>query len=45
MVARHLAHIDFLDDAIEQLSQEVAERMGPFEEALERLDTILGVGR
>jgi transposase len=44
LVARQLAHIDFLDDAIEQVSQEVAERMGPFEEALERLDTIPGVG-
>lgn len=45
MVARQLAHIDFLDDAIEQVSQEVAERMGPFEAELVALDTIPGVGR
>lgn len=45
MVARQLAHIDFLDDAIEQVSKEVAERVRPFEAALERLDTIPGVGR
>jgi len=45
LVARQLAHIDFLDDAIEQVSQEVAQRMGPFEAALEGLDTIPGVGR
>ncbi len=45
LVARQLAHIDFLDDAIEQVSGEVAERMGPFEAALEQLDTIPGVGQ
>ena len=38
-------HIDFLDETIEQLSAEIAERMHPFEEAVERLETIPGVGR
>ncbi len=38
MVARQSAHIDFRDNAIEQVSQEMAERMGPVEAALERLD-------
>lgn len=45
LVAQHLAHIDYLDAAIEELSAEVAKRIQPFEDALERLDTIPGVGR
>lgn len=40
-----LRHIDFLDREIETLSEEIAERMRPFEEALGRLETIPGVGR
>jgi transposase len=45
LLARQLAHIDFLDEAIEQVSAEVAERVRPFRDALERLDTIPGIGR
>jgi transposase len=45
LIAQQLAHIDFLDETIEQLSAEIAERMRPFEEAIERLETIPGVGR
>lgn len=45
MVAQQLAHIDFLDEAIEQVSQEVTERMRPFEAELAALDSIPGVGR
>ena len=45
LIARQLAHIDFLDAAIEQVSAEVQERMRPFEEAITRLDAIPGVGR
>ena len=44
LVARQLAHIDFLDQTVEQVSQEVAERMRPFEAELAALDTIPGVG-
>jgi transposase len=44
-VAQQLAHIDFLEQTIEQLSAEIGERMRPFEEAIERLETIPGVGR
>lgn len=44
MVATQLAHIDFLDQAIEQVSQEVTERLAPFEPMLERLDAIPGIG-
>ena len=45
LLGMHLEHIDFLDESINRLSQEVAERLHPFEEELARLDTIPGVGR
>jgi transposase len=45
LLARQLAHIDFLDETLEQVSAEIAERLRPFDEALERLDAIPGVGR
>jgi transposase len=53
MVAQQLAHIDFLDEMIEGLGLEIQGRMGqevegqgcPFEEAVERLDTIPGIAR
>ncbi len=41
----HLRHLDFLDTEIRRLSDAIAERLHPFEAALERLDTIPGVGR
>jgi transposase len=45
MVAQQLAHIDYLDEVIDRVSAEVAERVAPFEAAIERLDVIPGVGR
>jgi transposase len=45
LIAQQLAHIDFLEETIERLSTEVAERVSPSEEAIERLETIPGVGR
>jgi transposase len=45
LLARQLAHIDFLDVAIAEISVEIAERLRPFADELERLDTIPGVGR
>src|SRR5215218_352891 len=45
LLARQLAHIDFLDAANAKVSAEIAERLRPFEPALERLETIPGVGR
>ena len=45
MLAAQLRHIEFLDEEIARLDQEVKERMLPFEEDLELLDTIPGVGR
>jgi transposase len=45
LLARQLAHIDFLDETLEQVSAEIAERLRPFEATIERLDAIPGVGR
>jgi transposase len=44
LVARQLAHIDYLDGLIAEVSQEIEERLRPFAEDVERLDTIPGVG-
>jgi transposase len=40
----HLRHLAFLEEEIARLSTEVADRLQPHREALERLDTIPGVG-
>ncbi|AEM72797.1 IS110 family transposase [Caldicellulosiruptor acetigenus] len=45
MLKTQLAHIDFLDEQIGLLDEEIKRRMLPFEEDMERLDTIPGVGR
>ncbi len=45
VVSELLAHLDYLEAAIERASAEVRERTRPFEEAVEQLDTIPGVGR
>jgi transposase len=45
MLAEQLCHIDALDDAIDRVSAEVAERVHPFEAEIMRLDTVPGVGR
>src|SRR5262249_28203823 len=45
LVAQQLAHIDFLEASLERVSAEIAERLRPFEPALERLQTVPGVGR
>ena len=45
LIAQHLAHIDFLDEAVAQVSAEIEECTRPFKEAMARLDAILGVGR
>ena len=44
LLARQLAHVDFLDEQIEQVSAEIAERTRPAADAISRLDTIPGVG-
>lgn len=45
ILSAQLKHIDFLDEQISELDQEIGERMHPFNEELELLDTIPGVGR
>jgi transposase len=43
-VAEYLAHIDFLEAAIDRVSAEIAERLRPCAAAVARLDTIPGIG-
>jgi transposase len=45
LLAEHLRHIDYLDEAIERLDAEVARRLQPQEEEIALLDTIPGVSR
>ncbi len=45
LLKTHLAHIDFLNQAITQLSEQVTECLRPFEAELERLETIPGIKR
>jgi transposase len=45
LLAEQLAHIDALDASLERLSHEIAERMRPFDELIDRLDAIPGIGR
>lgn len=44
MLQSMIKHIDFLDEQITALDEEVAKRLAPFKEALERIDTIPGIG-
>jgi transposase len=45
LLGQQLAHLDGLDALIDQLSQEIGERLQPFDDKIERLDAISGVGR
>jgi transposase len=45
IVGRQLAHIDFLDEAIAELSQQVDEVIAPFANKVALLDTIPGVDK
>lgn len=45
MLSEQLRHIEFLDAAIARLDAEIEERMRPFEEDLELMDTIPGTGK
>jgi transposase len=45
LIAEHLSHIDYLDEAIERVSAQIEEQMRPFEQELAQLDTIPGVSR
>jgi transposase len=45
LISEHLAQIDTLDEAIVRVSNEIAERVRPFEPLLKRLETIPGIKR
>ena len=45
LLESQLRHLTFLDQEIERLDAEVAERTHPFEKEIERLDGIHGMGR
>ena len=45
IVSQILAHIDFLDEAIDRLSEEIEERIAPFAPQRELLKTIPGVNQ
>jgi transposase len=43
LLERMLAHIDFLEESIAHIQQQVAERLGPYEEAMTLLQSIPGI--
>jgi len=45
MVAEILTHLDFLDEAIERVSQEVSNRIVPFSEIVELMDLVPGINQ
>lgn len=45
LFAQQLKHIDFLNEAIDQVSLEIEERLRPFSECLQRLDSIPGIAQ
>ncbi|MGE5582382.1 MAG: IS110 family transposase [Bacillota bacterium] len=45
LLETQLRHIDFLNEEIQKLSQEIESRMRPFEKAIEALDGIPGISR
>jgi len=44
LIAEHLEHIGYLNEAIARVSKEIEERLRPFEDSLARLQTVPGVG-
>lgn len=45
MLKSLLRHLDFLDEEVRQLDEEVSQRMVPFEETIQRVMEIPGLGR
>lgn len=45
LLIQHLSHIDFLDEQIAQLDDEIAEQMRPFEAEVLRWDQLPGINR
>ena len=44
MLVQHLSHIDYLDEAIERLDQEIQAKIRPFEAAVAVWDSLPGIG-
>nr|WP_249226884.1 transposase [Alicyclobacillus mengziensis] len=44
MLEKQLGHIDYINQLIDDLDAEIEERMTPFSEDLELIDTIPGIG-
>jgi transposase len=45
LIAEQLAHLDFLDESIQRVSQEIEERMLPLAEELALLDEVPGISK
>jgi transposase len=45
LIAEQLSQIEYLEESIHRISAEVGERLRPFELAVQRLDSIPGIGR
>jgi len=45
LIESELEHLDFLDQKIVKLDDDIAERMRPYESIIARIDTIPGIGR
>src|SRR5262249_43175749 len=45
LLTEHLSQLDYLEEAMERVSAEIAQRLAAEQEALELLDTIPGVGQ
>jgi transposase len=45
LLSAQLEHVDFLDRQVADLDAEIERRLRPFEECLELLDTVPGIGR
>lgn len=43
LLERILAHIDFLEASLQQVQQEIEQRLAPFEEAIALLESIVGI--
>lgn len=45
LIAEHLSQIEYLEEAIQRIGAEVAERLRPFEDKVSQLDSIPGISR
>jgi transposase len=45
LISHLLVHVDYLEEALATLSERIAELMGTFTDAVDRLDTIRGIDR